>query len=297
MRIECPDCKASGNINEHDIPDEGMYLACPKCAHSFRVDKPRASRMHSVYATNTCPACKYSTFCEEVFDKCPKCGHDVSVEAERKKLQQSQMRQAAAVNAPPSSPIPPPVMPPVGSKYMRSEPVSEKQGFNLNLAGFSNGFEPVAAVGWGIAVIAVILLISGIMGLMDYHGTDIQAALSEKSVEPVSALQVFLGYGLMPWIKTIYGFLTALICFGFLQREEWGLKAMHLVVSATMVLATGYYCVNYTIWIIRSVSPPWWGYVVELLNNLLFMALILVPLAFLLRYINGRDFKRAYNLK
>jgi predicted Zn finger-like uncharacterized protein len=293
MRIECPSCKASGNINDHNIPDEGMYLACPKCAHGFRVEKPRANRMHSVYATNTCPACKYSTFCEEVFDKCPQCGHDVSVEAERKKVQQSQMRESARLNVPP----PPPVMPPVGSRYMRSEPAAEKSGLSLNLAGFSNGFEPVAAVGWGAAAVAVVFLISGIMGLMNYHGTDIQAALSEKSVEPVTALQVFFGYGFIPWVKSIYGLLVVLICFGFLQREEWGIKAMHAVVVATMVLATAYFLGDYTLWIIRSVSPPWWGYLVELLSNLMFIALILVPLAFLLRYINDRDFTRAYKTR
>lgn len=296
MRIECPHCKASGNMNELDIPDEGIYLACPRCSESFHVQKPR-KKITSPYATNTCPSCGYSTYCEEVFDDCPKCGISVKVMRERKRADESRRREQELLNrsfrdtAPPS---PPPVIPlsATGSKYIKS--ASQEERPRITLASFANGFDPVAAVGWGAALFSAVILFWGIMGLMDYHGTDIRGQLSEKSVEPVTEWEVFWGYGFLPWLKTVFGGAFLVTSFGFLQREEWGKKGMEYMVVCLFVLAPLYELGIYTVWIVKSISPPWWAYLVELISAMLFIALWVVPLYFIRIYIKSDSLIKSY---
>lgn len=280
MRIECPHCKASGSINDRDIPDEGMYLACPRCKESFHVKKPRR-QMTSAYATNSCPSCGYSTCCEEVFDQCPKCG--VVVQALMGRTHEQEQIKPGPFVPPPAN----------GSKYLRPAGVEEQRS-KLNLASFANGFDPVAAVGWGAALVAVVLLVVGLTGLLNYHGNDIQAQLSEQALEAVSAWQVFWGYGFLPWVKTLFGGAVLVAAFGFLQRSSWGSRAMEAMVLAALVLAPLYEFVGYIIWIVKSIAPPWWAYLVELLSATLFSALWVVPLLFLLHYLKGDRFRYCY---
>ena len=300
MKIECPHCKASGNMNEKEIPEEGMFLACPRCQKSFQIKRPR-KKMTSAFATNTCPSCGYSTFCEEVFDDCPNCGVVVKELIEKKRRdaartgQQDSIKMTlAAVPLPPPRPVNHKVS--HGSRYSRNTD-SPEEGPRLNLANFANGFEPVAAIGWGAVVIAAIFLVLGVMGVMDYHNTDIQAQLSEKSVEPVTAWEVFWGYGFLPWAEAVYGFTVLLAAFVFLRRESWGSKAMEAVIIISLVLGPLYELVSYIVWIVRSISPPWWAYLVEFSSALLFASIWAAPLIWLLGYIRGVNFRRSYSIK
>ena len=293
MRIECPHCKASGTINDLEIPEEGRYLNCPRCKESFQVKKPRR-QMTSAYATNTCPACGYSTCCEEVFDQCPQCGLVVKALMEQKFAQQAQHReQQANLSQAPAMPLVAP-LPTGGSMYLRSDPDPVEKKPMLSLASFANGFDPVAAVGWGAVLVAVVLLAIGLKGVLHYHGTDIQAQLSEQSLEPVSAWQVFGGYGFWPWVATLFAGALLVAAFGFLQRQAWGLQAMEGVVLAAVVLAPLYELTGYVVWIVKSIAPPWWAYLVELLSVLLISSLCVVPLLLVLQYLRGDRFSHRY---
>lgn len=291
MRIECPNCKASGNVNDLEIPDDGMILACPRCKESFRVEKPR-KKATSAFATNTCPSCGYSTFCEEVFDECPHCGLDVKVALARKREEAAQKRELELRNQSvrPDTTVAMPL--PSGVKVPTAAAVAEKPA--ISLANFANGFDPVAAVGWGIAAWAAIFLLLGGWGVIDYLGSDIQTQLSERSVEPVSALQVFWGYGFLPWVKLIYGLVALIAAFGFLQRAVWGMQAVQQVVIGSLVLIPVYEIGQYILWIVKSIAPPWWAYLVEGLSTLLISALCMVPLYFLLIYLKSLAFNRLY---
>jgi len=295
MRIECPHCKASGTINDLEIPDEGRYLNCPRCKESFQVTKPRR-QMTSAFATNTCPSCGYSTCCEEVFDQCPQCGVVVKTLMEQKFAQQAQQRvQPASLSqvyaAPLATPLPAGGS---GSKYLRSDPDPVEKKPMFRLAGFANGFDPVAAVGWGVVLVAVVLLAIGGKGVLYYHGTDIRAQLSEQSLEPVSVWQVFGGYGFWPWVATLFAGALLVAAFGFLQRQAWGLRAMEGVVLAAVVLAPLYELTGYVVWIVKSIAPPWWAYLVELLSVLLISSLCVVPLLLVLQYLRGDRFSHRY---
>ncbi len=293
MRIECPNCKATGNVNDHDIPDEGMNLACPRCKHNFHIVKPR-KKMTSVYATNTCPSCGYSTFCEEVFDECPHCGIVVKTIVERKQQEAAHKRELELLNKNYMTEAPIPLqLPPIGSKYV-TENHTEKDTRKINLAIFTDQFNPVAAISWSAILGAAILLIIGGKGLLYYLNTDIQTKLSENSVESVTAWQVFWGYGFSPWIEVIIGSIILATAIGFLIKESWGLQTMQRVVSGLLLLVPIYELTLYALWIIKSIDPPWWAYLVEFTSTLLFSALWMAPLFFLQRYLSGDNFKKLY---
>lgn len=292
MRIECPKCKASGTINEHELPDEGSYLACPRCKESFHVARPRKKKT-SAFATNTCPSCGYSTFCEEVFDECPHCGIEVQLFVEKKRGEDARKREQEPLNRNYTPEIVLPVLQPLpGQQNKTSTAVSERP--KISFAGFADGFEPVAAVGWGVAVSAAILLVLGGVGLLHYFGTDIQAQLTEQSIEPVTAWHVFWGYGFLPWLETILGAAFMAASLGFLQRLSWGLQGMQRAVMVLMFLVPGYQGTQYIIWIMKSIDPPWWAYLVEFVSTVLVSALFVVPIFFLLRYLNSHNFNKTY---
>lgn len=291
MRIECPNCKASGNVNDLEIPEDGMMLTCPRCEESFRVLKPR-KKATSAFATNTCPTCGYSTFCEEVFDECPHCGTDVKIAAERKREEQARKREHEILNRNYRAEAEATLPLPVGSKFPATESEPEKP--KLSLANFADGFDPVAAVGWGAAACAVFFIAVGGWGLSDYMGTDIQAQLSAQSIEPVSAWQVFWGYGFLPWVELLFGVAVLSAAFGFLMRANWGMQWMQQIVVSSLVLAPVYEFGQYGVRIVKSIAPPWWAYLVEGLSALLVSALWMVPLFFLLRYLKGQSIKKGY---
>ena len=60
MKITCPQCGANGNLPDHEIPEEGRFLSCPKCKHGFDVKKPKATV--NEYLVDVCPAYLLSFF-------------------------------------------------------------------------------------------------------------------------------------------------------------------------------------------------------------------------------------------
>ncbi len=51
MKITCPSCGASYNVDDSRIPANGMTMRCPKCSHSFRVMPDGAAASESPNAT------------------------------------------------------------------------------------------------------------------------------------------------------------------------------------------------------------------------------------------------------
>jgi predicted Zn finger-like uncharacterized protein len=74
MKIECPGCKLSGNIDDSTVPATGLAMTCPRCKKPFTVEKPVVAAGEAVAMLDSCPKCQYSTFSEEKFAICPKCG-------------------------------------------------------------------------------------------------------------------------------------------------------------------------------------------------------------------------------
>jgi predicted Zn finger-like uncharacterized protein len=109
MKITCPECGDSGNLPDHEIPEEGRFLNCPKCKHGFDVKKPKATV--NEYLVDVCPACSYSTFGDESFGTCPKCGVFIKSFIDRQREEMARVREQELLNRKFSRDISPAPMP------------------------------------------------------------------------------------------------------------------------------------------------------------------------------------------
>lgn len=75
MKIECPNCKLSGQVSDANIPPEGRGMECPRCKTNIFVQKKATANWADTISD--CPECGYSTFSTERFDICSRCGLDV----------------------------------------------------------------------------------------------------------------------------------------------------------------------------------------------------------------------------
>jgi len=72
MKIECPACSASGNIDESKVPEEGRRVVCPRCSTHFDVRKERTgAEIIQQRQRMVCPKCG----CEQpLLETCAICG-------------------------------------------------------------------------------------------------------------------------------------------------------------------------------------------------------------------------------
>src|SRR6185369_5754296 len=135
MKISCPKCNASGNIPDHEIPEDGRFLSCPKCKHGFDVKKPKATS--DEYLVDVCPACAFSTFGEERFGTCPKCGVVIKAYIDRQREDKARARDQELLTR----------------KYVRDDtppPVTEEAS---PVADFVDNLHPVNLIGWGCSLV------------------------------------------------------------------------------------------------------------------------------------------------
>lgn len=79
MKIECPDCKYGGDVDDAKIPDDGIWGTCNKCKTRFFVKKetnvkPDAQDEFQILTTNPtvfCPKCGIE---QPHTEKCSTCG-------------------------------------------------------------------------------------------------------------------------------------------------------------------------------------------------------------------------------
>jgi predicted Zn finger-like uncharacterized protein len=286
MKITCPKCNASGNIPDHEIPEEGRFLSCPRCKNGFDVKKPKAT--NSEYQVDVCPACAYSTFGDERFSACPKCGVDVKTFISRQREEMAKAREKEILNRKFTRDVSPSSVPstPLPSSLVASEPVSESKSIDIN--EMIENMHPVNLIGWGSAVAALIIVVMGLSGLLDYYGEDIRAKLTEQREEQVSAWYVFLHYGLKPWLNLLYGGALLAVSSLFLQRKAQGRQALVWLLWG----AIGYFPVVMTIkfitWWLAPIPHTWTGYLIEIFNILFMTALVGIPLFILIRYLEDR---------
>lgn len=231
MKIECPSCHLTGNINSVDIPDEGRNFECPKCKSSFFVSKP-APETERGHLMSMCPACQYSTFTDEMFSICPKCG-TTGTDYQKMLLKKSAEKQVRRISVP-DFPKEPTVAierekiqhdfelltrsrrNPNFVKEPPLEVVEEKPALPL----------PVRITGWAAIAAGVVFLCYGLAGLVHYFGTDWQPPLSATFIEPVSKTVIFFKYGLFPWLRTLTGLGLVLAATQFLALKAWAPKAL-----------------------------------------------------------------------
>jgi predicted Zn finger-like uncharacterized protein len=270
MRITCPNCNATGNIPEHEVPEEGRFLSCPKCKHGFTVQKPRAGS--DAYLVDSCPACAFSTVGEERFSTCPMCGVIVKTHIERQREEQARAHDQELLT----------------KKYTSNDSPAAPEAESSPVAEFVDNLHPVTLVGWGCALAASIILAIGLWGLIEYNPAEIQAQLTSQLEEPVSGWYVFSHHGLMPWIETLYGGTALMAALFFIQHKLFSLRLLSWVLLAVLAFIPLYQVVNFIIWIQEPIPHSLLGYFVEIINILFMTALWGIPIFLLHRFLGDK---------
>lgn len=261
MKISCPNCNASGNIPEHAIPQEGRFLNCPKCNHGFTVSKPKPTA--ETYEVDVCPACNFSTFGDDRFSTCPKCGVVVKAFVERQRQEKQKIKVQELLTP----------------KNSRNEvPLEAPQETVPHVSELIDNMHPVNLIGWGCALAAVIILGIGIMNLIDYNAAALQKQISYQRDEQVSGWYVFSRYGLMPWLKTIYGLALLATTVFFLQHRAPALKILSVLLRTLFVFVPLYLVICFIVWILQPIPHTISGYIIEIINMVIMSALFCIPL-------------------
>jgi predicted Zn finger-like uncharacterized protein len=291
MKITCPKCGASGNLPDHEIPEEGRFLSCPKCKHGFDVKKPKATS--NEYLVDVCPACAYSTFGDERFGTCPKCGVFIKTYVDRQREEMARVREKELLTRKFSHDSSPTHMPNVPTPHA-SAPAQVAE--SLAIGEFIENLHPVNLVGWGCSLVAVVILLLGIFGLVDYFGSDIQAKLSEQREEPVSDGYFFLHYGMLPWLQVLYGGALLAVSVFFLKRQKQALQALFWLLWAMIAYVPVSMMVRFVRWWIEPIPHTWSGYSIEFFNILFMTALFGVPLYLLINFLDDKRIKSVVKL-
>lgn len=260
MRISCPNCNASGNIPEHAIPQEGRFLSCPKCKHGFTVNKPKATT--ETYEVDVCPACNFSTFGDDRFSTCPKCGVGVKAFVERQRQEKQKIKEQE-------------LLAPRNGREDLPEPPQDTVS---HVTEMIDNLHPVNLIGWGCCLAALIILGMGIMNLLDYNPAELKAQLSYQRDEQVSGWYVFSHYGLMPWLKTLYGLILLATAAFFLQHRVAALRALTILLRALFVFVPLYLVISFISWILQPIPHTIGGYLIEIINMIIMSALFCIPL-------------------
>ncbi|NVN90960.1 MAG: zinc-ribbon domain-containing protein [Desulfuromonadales bacterium] len=269
MKIECPNCNASGTVPSHAIPEEGRFFNCPRCKHGFTVMKPRDT---SSFLVDTCPACNYSSFGEERFDVCPKCGAIIKTFLERQREEQRMVREQELLNV----------------KHGQGALDPPPEEIVSPVAVVMDSLNPVNLVGWGCGVAAAVIVCMGIMGLLDYNTDEIKEQIFTQRDEHVSSLYVFFRYGLMPWMKVLYGTVIMVTVYFFLRCQAPALKALVILIRVMIAFVPLYLLVCFVSWVLQPIPHSVGGYFVQLINMVLLTALFGIPLALLDRFLHDK---------
>lgn len=270
MKISCPKCNASGTIPDHSVPESGRFISCPRCNEGFTVTKPRAGA--DTYLVDTCPACGFSTFGDESFSSCPKCGISVKTFIDRQREEQLQKRNQELL----------------GKKMNNVETSSPPAEETTPVADFIESLHPVNLISWGVGGVALIIIGLGLWGIINYDSAAIQARLMEERDEHVSLGVVFLQYGLLQWVKLVYGLTALAVSVVFYKRLKTGLQALIKLLQVTIVLVPLIYIITFVQWIIAPIPHTVSGYFIEILNILFMSALVGVPLFLLENFLHDR---------
>lgn len=271
MKISCPRCHANGTIPDHEIPDSGRFVSCPHCKEGFTVTRPLTGA--DAYRVDTCPSCGFSTFGDELFSTCPKCSIAIKTFNERQREEQLQKHNQELL----------------ARKFNNNEISAPPVEVSATpVADFIENLHPVNLISWGAAGVALIILSLGLWGLVEYDSVKIKAQLLEERDEQVSGIYVFLHYGLIHWVKILYGTAAVGVALQFMKRYKNGLRSMSVLLWVTIALVPLLYIIGFVNWVLAPIPHTISGYLVELLNIFVVSSLIGGPLFYLERYLHQR---------
>jgi hypothetical protein len=221
---------------------------------------------------DVCPSCAYSTFGDERFGTCPKCGVVIKAFIDRQREEKARIRDQELLT----------------QKYTRDDTPPPVAEVATPVADFVDNLHPVNLIGWGSALVAVLIFGMGFFGMFDYYGTDVQAQLIAQREEPVSAWYVFIHYGMVPWIEVLFGGALLAVSTFFLKHQAKARHALSWLLWAVIAYVPVSMTVRFVRWWIEPIPHTWGGYAIEIFNILFVSALVGIPLILLIRFLEER---------
>lgn len=297
MKIECPECKLTGSVDDSMVPATGIAMNCPRCKARFAVERPLTGSAQAEAMMDNCPSCQYATFSEEKFAVCPKCGLVVA-----EYLQQLRAGRKADGNGR-NSPLP--VAPALTPEQQRRDGESRKKfGLGAPNGEAGNGAQaqlsmaqlpaPLLVAGWGTIVIALGLLGYGGSGLFEYQSRlNVARAALLAGDEAQAGTGLFLRFALFPLLMIGYGVAMAFLANRFLALRLWTVRALEIGGWTGVSLAGAMELVEIAVWLGRASSGASIGYYATGVFGGLLMALLwMFPPFVLVEYLRSEQFDR-----
>lgn len=309
MKIECPGCHLTGNIDDSTVPATGLAMTCPRCKKQFAVEKTSPSAEVAAEMMDSCPKCQYATFSEEKFAVCPKCGLVVAdYRREQLALRTQPKRQAqtsAHVPPPPSAPrslsqedlqkeaearrkhgidVPPDVVEP------DAELAVQRVSQDLPL--------PLLCAGWGAVVAALLLAVYGGFGIVEYFAKSAAAKKALEEFENVqSGLEIFFQYMLFPLFLIVYSLPLLIIAILFLKLKKAAIEPLHKFAWGGGILLSAMKLNDVFFWFKRaSNDASFLYYVMGIAGDLLVVVIFAAPFVVLAEFLKSDHFDKTENL-
>jgi len=312
MKIECPDCKLSGNIDDSTVPATGLAMTCPRCKKPFTVERPASEALSSSAMMGSCPKCQYSTFTEEKFAICPKCGLNVAdFHNEQLALRQNQKSRPVPppqVHMPAQSPATIPGLTP--EQMQKEEAARRKYGLDNTSVATEAVDEPVSArgsvetplpvliAGWGTIITTIILISFGISGIMEYQAKVIAAEAAIAALEEAqSSSAIFFQFLLFPLFSILFSLVMLVLGCQFLAMKKWTISAMRNGALAGVGMLALMKLSDIIFWCRRASADASFGYyAMGILGDVMLLVLYIAPFLVLAEYLKSDLFEKYEDL-
>lgn len=295
MKIECPECKLAGTVDDGLVPATGIAMNCPRCKARFTVDRPEAGSEHACAMLDSCPSCQYATFTDEKFSACPKCGLVVE------DYQRQMLTARGNARGGKKSPAAQSAMTP--EQQRRDEESRRKHGLGepeVNGSG-ENGVGGMTQVplsllvaGWLTIAAAAALLIYGASGFMEYLAKlrEAEAAVQAGETTP-SGVALFWRFAIVPLLMIGYAASMAVVASRFLALRTWTIRWLEIGGWTGMGLGVLTELVDLVAWCSRASENATIGYYATgLLGGALMALLWMFPPFVLVEYMRSEQFDR-----
>ncbi|HLO27294.1 MAG TPA: zinc-ribbon domain-containing protein [Geobacteraceae bacterium] len=293
MKIECPNCKLTGQASDLNIPAEGRYMNCPRCKTSFLVKKTATANW--VDTMTDCPECGYTSFNAERFDICPNCGLVAAAYREKGKRQPS---LDAKDEMPAEGPA---TMDREGMRQELERLEREEQKKRQQRAGGPAAEplpeepapvapvvpDPIKYLGWGFVLAGILVLVYGLKGGYDYLALNPADTVAQDEVPP-GTFMLFLTYGLASLLQTALGLFVIAAGTCFAKMKTGARKLLEAAAWCGVAYVAGSEAASLVSWFRRSSgASSITYYLVGFADSVLMAALWSAPLLAAIWYVRS----------
>jgi predicted Zn finger-like uncharacterized protein len=307
MKIECPGCQLTGNIDDATVPATGLAMTCPRCKKQFTAERPVFQPGAAVAMLDTCPSCQYSTFSEEKFAVCPKCG--LVVADYQKKLLEGRKPESPRQNVPPRRIQEEAPVRMTEEQRRRDEESRKKHGIDkisgtmddkasaMNMADVETPL-PVFIIGWGMVIAAILLIVYGGSGIYEYLGKVDEAKAAVAALEQAaSAETLFFRYLLFPLLAILYALVMLVSAVQFMSLKSWAAKVMQGGAWAGVALVALMKMTEMYFWCMRATENTSISYYASGLGGDIFLTVVwIMPFMALALYFQNPHFSKLEEL-